>query len=470
MKFRDMTIHAVSGIVAAAAMLSACGALAQPNLQVTTLTVDPTLVTSGGTAAVTMQARNTGSTDASDFNVAIYFSDDVVISESDTWIGVQHVAALDAGVSSPTYVINVTIPISAPPGTRYIGALADYGNVISEGNESDNTRAAPITVTARPDLQVTQLLVDPTSAFQGELISVSWDVKNAGTTSAGIFYTRLYFSSDNVISTDDTYLAYEFPANLATGASIGVQVAQVNIPPDAPPGTRYIGAIADYDGGINEGSELNNTRATPITIKAPTCHGTSASSPDVCGGNGVCVGQDLCQCQTGWANFDCTTPVCLDTCGENASCTAPDVCECNEGYDGDGFTCEAIDVVPEEQVPDNGPDAVDPADAADETIDDNGDPVDAQPPADFGPGDEGIDTSMPDTGADTAQREDILITTDTGANGDTVAVDASTDDDLESHDDGGCSQAGGTDAGALPSALLMILLVAGFMIRRRKTT
>lgn len=451
MKFRHMTTRTVSGIATTAVMLSACGALAQANLQVTTLTVNPTLVVSGGTAAVTMQARNTGSADASDFNVAIYFSADAVISESDTWIGVQHVAALDVGISSPTHVINVTIPLSASPGTRYIGALADYGNVVSEGNESDNTRVAPITVTARADLQVTQLTADPTSAFPGEQVSVSWDVRNAGSTSAGIFYTRLYFSSDNVISTDDTYLDYEFPANLGAGLSIGTQVAVVTIPAGTTPGTRYMGAIADYNDGIVEGSELNNTRAAPITIKVPNCHDTSGSSPDVCGGHGVCVATDLCECQTGWANFDCTTPVCADICGENASCTAPDVCECDDGYTGDGFTCEAIDVVVEEQIPDVAPDAVD------ETIDDNGEPVDAQPPADFGPGDQGTDTST---------REDLAVNPDNSTTGDTIALDATTEDDLGSHDDGGCSQTGAASA---PIAFIFILGVAFLAMRRRKT-
>ncbi len=61
---------------------------------------------------------------------------------------------------------------------------------------------APITITAATtrDLEVTVLSVTPTTASQGNNVTITYRVRNNGTATASNFWTRLYFSTNNYIS------------------------------------------------------------------------------------------------------------------------------------------------------------------------------------------------------------------------------------------------------------------------------
>jgi hypothetical protein len=225
---------------------------------------------------------------------------------------------------------------------------------------------------ATPDIQVSMLTVDPTSALQGSAVSIGLRVNNVVALPTGEFTTRLYLSNDATITTADTYLGQEMVASLNGIGSSETASIPVIIPADASPGARYIGAIADYNNVVAESSEINNTRLANIIVLALKCFGISALNSGVCGDHGICVDTDTCDCQIGYGGDECapicgghcvncdapetcsacadgwtgmpacTEAVCTTTCGDNATCTGPDVCECNSGYSGDGFICEEI--------------------------------------------------------------------------------------------------------------------------------
>lgn len=60
----------------------------------------------------------------------------------------------------------------------------------------------------------------------------------------------------------------------------------------------------------------------------------SAVCTFICENGGRCVGDDTCQCPTGWHGVDCTIPFCSTPCGNNSVCVAPNTCSCKPGYNG----------------------------------------------------------------------------------------------------------------------------------------
>eukprot|EP00981_Chlorochromonas_danica_P005114 scaffold1035_cov192-Ochromonas_danica.AAC.9 len=60
----------------------------------------------------------------------------------------------------------------------------------------------------------------------------------------------------------------------------------------------------------------------------------SAVCTFICENGGRCVGDDTCQCPSGWHGIDCTIPVCSTPCGNNSVCVAPNTCSCKPGYNG----------------------------------------------------------------------------------------------------------------------------------------
>ncbi len=67
-------------------------------------------------------------------------------------------------------------------------------------------------------------------------------------------------------------------------------------------------------------------------VYGATCFGIEDTDPLICSSNGVCVEQDICICDVGWAGSDCSTPVC-SAC-VNGDCVAPETCICDSGWTG----------------------------------------------------------------------------------------------------------------------------------------
>lgn len=239
---------------------------AQADLVVTGLTVTPTAVPPGGTTTVSFSIVNQGVATANSSSHEIRFSVDNVIDSSDTLLTTVGTSTLSPGSSAP-FTVNVTIPATAPPGTRFIGIIVDSGDVVPESNEANNTAAAPITITAaQPDLVVVNLSVSPTSADAGDQVSVTFTITNQGTGSAGPATHEIRFSDDPVIDASDPLLATAPTSDLLPGESQINTLTGIQIPATATQGTRYIGVIVDAGNAVTESDESNNTGAVAITI------------------------------------------------------------------------------------------------------------------------------------------------------------------------------------------------------------
>ena len=66
------------------------------------------------------------------------------------------------------------------------------------------------------------------------------------------------------------------------------------------------------------------------TVVVVAIEGTCLPS---CSINGVCFAS-VCQCQSGWTDSTCSTPICSETCQNGGTCSGADTCTCVAGFLG----------------------------------------------------------------------------------------------------------------------------------------
>jgi subtilase family serine protease/V8-like Glu-specific endopeptidase len=117
--------------------------LSLPDLTVSALSA-PSPVSPGAPINVTNTVMNGGQTASGNFRVGIYQSADNVCSTTDTLLA-SRTLSLGAGASS-TAATPVVIPAASVLGPQFLCAIADDLSAVTESNEGNNTRSAPIDV------------------------------------------------------------------------------------------------------------------------------------------------------------------------------------------------------------------------------------------------------------------------------------------------------------------------------------
>jgi hypothetical protein len=144
------------------------------------------------------------------------WSDRVLLS-ADTAVGndlllgnFSFTGTINAG-ESITRTQTYTLPI-AMEGDRWFIVQTDiYNQLFEHANEGNNIRVSDVPMDVQlspfPNLQVTQM-IPPAEAFSSQQAVVEWVVSNTGTgsTSAPVWYDRVWLSTDNVLDDGDTYL------------------------------------------------------------------------------------------------------------------------------------------------------------------------------------------------------------------------------------------------------------------------
>jgi hypothetical protein len=249
-----------------------------PDLTITALTA-PQGGQIGTNIAIQTTIANQGTAAAGAFRILYYYSTDATITSSDTFSGGGCTySGLQAGATISCQG-NASVPSSLSPGSYFFGAIVDADGLVTESNETNNTRATPITLTTTapaPDLVVTSVTA-PSSGVQGGTLFVTITYTNSGTVNAGAFRVGIWYSNDTTINTFDEFSGFACsPSNLAVGAS-GTCSGTITIRSSLSPGTYYVGGFADDLRQITESDETNNARASaPITITASLDHDSAA--------------------------------------------------------------------------------------------------------------------------------------------------------------------------------------------------
>ena len=252
-----------------------------PDLTVSALTV-PAKGAPGGTISVSDTTRNQGTGAAGAASQTSYFlSRDVFLDGADTPLGGRPVEALAIGAAS-TATVSLTLPDSVATGTYFIFAKADGVGELVEVNETNNHKAAAISIGA--DLLVTSFTA-PAAAAAGATFTVSDTTANQGSAPVPASRTSFYLSTNVAFDNADTLLQSRSVGPLAAGAS-STGNATLTLPATLATGTYYLIAQADGDSAIAELNEINNGRASAIRV-GPDLVVSALSAPLRAAGGGT---------------------------------------------------------------------------------------------------------------------------------------------------------------------------------------
>jgi subtilase family serine protease/pectate lyase len=234
-----------------------------PDLVVSALTV-PAATSPGTTISVSATTRNQSTAAAPTGSTTRFFlSPDALLDGGDLPLGNRTVGALAGGASSAG-TTPLAIPPETPGGAYHILAKADADAQLVELNPANNVTARPIQI-GMPDL-VVQSLTAPGSGKPGGAVAISDVTRNAGPLPSPATTTRYHLSADATLGPGDVILGARAVPAIASGGQSASGSLSVSIPGSTAPGTYFILARADADGGAVELDEGNNLLARPIEI------------------------------------------------------------------------------------------------------------------------------------------------------------------------------------------------------------
>nr|WP_309246834.1 CARDB domain-containing protein [Ramlibacter montanisoli] len=163
--------------------------------------------------------------------------------------------------------LQVALPaVADTDGARLLVVTDAQHGVYESQREGDNAAVSNTLSLRHVDLQATAVAA-PAAATSGDLVQVTFDVNQAGsTTLTGAWTDRLYLSSTPTVDGSARLLASRaVDSTLAAGASYP-SVFDITIPVDVQ-GSWYLVAVSDALGEVGEvGGEGNNVAATAITV------------------------------------------------------------------------------------------------------------------------------------------------------------------------------------------------------------
>ena len=219
---------------------------------------------------------NSTSAFSTNFVVSYYYCPTLATATAScTALGTQTITNDFNSNSSFIYTsIQLTLPAGATAGTRYIRAVLDSGNAVTENDENNNVDNDPITVgsSQKPDLTVDSVTAPATGsvANAGATFTVSSQVRNGSpTTISQSFKMGYYYCPTNNNQPGCTELAKQtITTNFAANQIRTITSPSLTMPNTALSGAGYILVIADVDDEIDEQVEDNNDRYASITVTA----------------------------------------------------------------------------------------------------------------------------------------------------------------------------------------------------------
>jgi subtilase family serine protease len=273
MTSKQRSVWLASLVVVAWAVLTGCGpespgqvepslessqspitASGTPDLWVSSVSGPSSIATAGSGFSLTVAACNQGAGSTSS-TVKLYLSADTVITPTDTLVG-----SAATGTLHPSQCTLLHVPIAGlsalPSGQRYVGAIIDPDNTVTEASETNNTRSGnKLAFGPNPDFSIARVSA-PLSLLPSEFFEPAVTVCNEGTT-AGSSMVAIYLSADSTLTADDTKVGHAPTGTLSAGQCTTLLVrAQAQV----PPGQWYVGAWVDVANEVAELREGNNTR------------------------------------------------------------------------------------------------------------------------------------------------------------------------------------------------------------------
>ena len=209
---------------------------------------------------------------ADSYTLRVYLSTNNNISSGDTLLATWNYNTDFAAMQTRTFNVPApVIPLNTPPGTYWIGVEIDTGtDSVSSNNDSDTWDAQQVTVLeAHPDLDATLCDAADGTHYRGETIMVTHRTFNIGERVSGNVNVEFRASTNNIISTFDTFMEDRNYGPIAIGNSVWVN-SFVQIPATLPAGNYFIGTIVADDTGL-ETVTSNNSVPDTMSITVLEC-------------------------------------------------------------------------------------------------------------------------------------------------------------------------------------------------------
>lgn len=226
-----------------------------------------------------VDVRNEGPGPAGNFMVTSSWrrSDDITAIP----LGETRVSDVIAAGAVTTFPITIDMPPGTEPFSYIVKICLDAPNEVIETDELNNCRDSfqAVIVDGRRDFETVSVQADFTERSLGELILLTFTVRNNGYRFQPGTYGHVIWSTDSTINNQDPEMR-QVQFGLLQGSdttNTWTQVASLNVPMNSGVGTRYAALCVDWLNLIEETNEANNCITIPITVKPQV----SRSFPDL---------------------------------------------------------------------------------------------------------------------------------------------------------------------------------------------
>lgn len=165
--------------------------------------------------------------------------------------------------TNPYYAIKPSITWTAPATGRYYVKVATFGS----GYRYTLSLQAPAADLVESSARF------PGASRPGALLRFDDSVENRGTVAAGPSEIGYYLSTDEFVTTGDLLLdVHQIPGAEPAGWAQIATDGLASLPVDLPPGTYWLGSIADHTNQVSEFREHNNaSRGAQLQVISPLC-------------------------------------------------------------------------------------------------------------------------------------------------------------------------------------------------------
>ncbi|MCB2407100.1 CARDB domain-containing protein [Hymenobacter lucidus] len=265
---RFATDYYSNGYSGFAADIACVTTIPQSDLVIQGASATPISAVPGSTLSLYSSIYNLSGTTATSSNIGYYLSTDATLDAADVLLGSSTGSSLSVGSysSRSNYVV---LPANTTAGAYYLLFAADYQNVVSESNETNNVTSVYLNVVPPTvDLVIQQPSVSPTSTAPGNVIGLSCTINNQGNATATYSSVGFYLSTNTTLDASDQLLTSAYGSQLSPNYP-SYRSVTTNVPPGTTPGNYYILFAADYQNVVTESIETNNVSAVALTVAAP---------------------------------------------------------------------------------------------------------------------------------------------------------------------------------------------------------
>ena len=251
----------------------------KPDLVLLDVKADALSAEAGNKIKVSCTVSNIGPEPAGASRVKYFLSTDANYSGDDKYLNYDNVGSLSPQGSSAESA-SVRIPTNFADGQYYVVIVADQTEAVDERIESNNVVALPITVgrvvekvepgtiddnVLRPDLIVTNVVLDRVVVRPGKRFRVDLEVKNIGAIEAPQTRVKYFLSRDQFYQAGDKYIGYDRVGALDISAQ-SPEYATPKVPAKLLTGRWYLLMVADATNAAVESDETNNLAVMVLTV------------------------------------------------------------------------------------------------------------------------------------------------------------------------------------------------------------